>query len=177
MPPAARLPFLLGALAWAACGGMDGRQEVAGDGTQEGPPPEDVEEPVDPLPGTVRTACGVAARYWNGHPAAQIRTYDSLVTVPGDGGSLRDACLVEVVLHESRDPEAAVRTPFTASGWFAVYEFDADGPATRSRVYQDDPVRCHVAERWDAGIPGDSTLAPVSRFSQRTTCWRRNPLG
>lgn len=70
-----------------------------------------------------------------------------------------------------RSPE--FRVPFVASGWLPLYEFDADGKDGRSRVYQLDPVRCYIEERWDGGNDDDTTDVPATWFEQRIACHRR----
>lgn len=173
--PAVALPAAA-ALA-AACGTGERPEAAGGDRLGEPPPAEEPVEVIDPVPGAVRTACAVVARYWNGHPGATVRAFDSLVTAPGDGSSLRDACFVQVAMDELRDPDVEQRTPLAASGWFGVYEFDADAPLVRVRVYQNDPVRCRVEDVWDAGFVRDTTPASPPGFRQLTACWRRTPLG
>lgn len=130
------------------------------------------EEPVELLSPPIRAACALAARYWQAHPGASLSRFDSTVTVPR--GPRADACWVMVRLDEDRDrDQEEVRAPFRAAGWLPIYEFDADGKDGRSRVFQLDPVRCLVTERWDGGVDGDTTYLPRPWFEQATACFRR----
>lgn len=123
----------------------------------------------------VRRACAAATVYWRAEPRIAIRSFDSVFTLPRSA-SVTDACFVAVRLED--DPTQPgdsdqQRVPFVASGWLPVIEFDADGKDGRSRVYQLDPVRCLVAERWDGGDDEDSTYVPAPWFEQLVACWRR----
>jgi hypothetical protein len=132
-------------------------------------------ETVTVLHPEVRRACGAAAAYWEAEPLVAIRSFDSVFTLPRST-SMTDACFVSVRLDEDRErstDEDRPRVPFVASGWLPVYEFDADGKDGRSRVYQLDPVRCLVEERWDGGDDADSTYVPARWFEQLIVCWRR----
>jgi hypothetical protein len=154
------------------------------------PPAEDVEEPtvlpdpdpvvevVDPLPREIWHACAIVQLYWSTVPAALLRTLDSAVTAPSNRG-MRDACLVEVLLAEDPDrgDRERIRSPFVAAGWLELYEFRAEVPGERSRVYQNDPIRCRVTERWDVAPPADTAYVPAPWFRQLTACWRRTPAG
>jgi hypothetical protein len=112
------------------------------------------------------------ADYWHIHPGAITRQFDSTVALPR-GGPVTNACWVAVRLEEDREREPDFRVPFIAAGWLPIYEFDADGPDGRSRVYQLDPVRCWASERWDGGDEADSTYVPVPWFEQRVACYKR----
>lgn len=169
--------LLLLAAALAAC---DRRAADAGDATADtvtaagaaeaGPVTED--PPLELLSPAIRRACASVAAYWHNQPGVAMRQFDSTVTLPR-GGPVTDACWVMVRLEEDRDREPEFRVPFVAAGWLPVYEFDADGPDGRSRVYQLDPVRCWAEERWDGGDDADSTYVPAEWFEQHVACYRR----
>lgn len=137
--------------------------------------PDSLGEPeyLDPLLREVRVACEKVAAYWTRHPAAAVRGFDSIVTIPRSRNTT-DACLVTVRLEDDADRDAGdPRVPFASSGWARLWEFEADGPGGRSAVFQLVPVRCLVEERWDGGDDADSTYLPTPWFEQRVACWRR----
>lgn len=134
------------------------------------------EPPPDLLAREVRRACAAVSSYWSHDPQAVVRGHDSTITMPGTH-STTDACWVRVRVEDVRrlasNPPGELRVPFAASGWLRVFEFDADGPDGQSTVYQLDPVRCQVSERWDGGDDADTTYVPASWFEQEVACWRR----
>jgi hypothetical protein len=143
-------------------------------GTPAGQPVDTVpSSPVDPLVREVRQACDKVSAYWGQHPAASVRAFDSVVTLPRSR-STADACWVTVRIEEDSERMAGEpRVPFTSSGWAQLWDFQADGPDGGSAVFQLVPVRCLVEERWDGGDDGDSTFVPARWFEQRVACWRR----
>jgi hypothetical protein len=161
----------------AACGLIPARDaQVTDTATTVAAAPELLpEETAAVLHPEVRRACASAAAYWRAEPRIAMRSFDSVLTLPRSA-SVTDACFVTLRLED--DPlqpwdSDQQRVPFVASGWLSVYEFDADGKDGRSRVYQLDPVRCQVAERWDGGDDEDSTYVPAPWFEQSVACWRR----
>lgn len=135
------------------------------------PEPAPPEEPIELLTPELRRACAAVATYWRADPGAGIRALDSVVTRPADRRTA-DACWV-IVRLEGDHTDGEFLVPFAASGWLPVHEHDADGPGMRSRVWQLDPVRCLVVERWRVMAPSD-TVAPVMPwFEQATACFRR----
>lgn len=134
--------------------------------------PEADDPPVELLSPEIRRACASAAEYWRPYPGVTARRFDSTLTRPR-GIAMADACWVVIRLEDDpvRSPE--LRVPFVAAGWLPLYEFDADGKDGRSRVYQLDPVRCYIEERWDGGTDADTTSVPASWFEQRVACYRR----
>jgi hypothetical protein len=137
-----------------------------------GPALEADDEPVVSLAPDIRRACAAVQWYWSGQPGVVTRVRDSVVTLPGGAGP-GDACWVSVRIEEDRRIGGEFRVPFAASGWLPIYEFDASGPDGQARVYQLDPVRCLVEERWDGGDDADSTYQPQPWFAQSVACYRR----
>jgi hypothetical protein len=172
------LATVLAALVLAACPGRAAEGNEAATDTanaavgapQAAPTPE--EAPVELLSPPIRQACAAVAEYWRPYPGVTARRFDSTVTRPR-GSAVADACwvLTRVAEDPVRDPE--FRVPFVAAGWLPVYEFDADGPDGRSRVYQLDPVHCLVRERWDGGSATDTAYVPAAWFEQQVACYRR----
>lgn len=148
--------------------------EAVGSGQASGADPADIpmpEEPVELLTPEIRRACAGVAQYWQGDPAASVRTLDSVVTRPREARTT-DACWVMVRIEDDRGTEEA-RVPFAAAGWLALPEFDVDGSSGRSRVWQLDPVRCLVTERWDAAPSADTLVLATPWFEQAVACFRR----
>lgn len=133
---------------------------------------ETEEPPVDLLSPGIRRACASVTEYWRGYPGAVTRQFDSTLTRPRST-AMADGCWIVIRLEDDPVRPAEFRVPFVAAGWLPMYEFDADGPDGRSRVYQLDPVHCLVQERWDGGNPGDTTYVQVPWFEQHVACYRR----
>ena len=129
------------------------------------------EEPVELLTPEIRRACASVVNFWGTDPAAAVRTLDSTVTRPLDGRTT-DACWVLVRLEEDRQDDDP-RVPFAAAGWLPLPEFNMDASAGQRRVWQLDPVRCLVLERWDVRSPADTTTILTPWFEQAVACFRR----
>ena len=173
------LATVLTAVVLAACPGRaregdeaatDTAIAVAGAAAQAGPAAD--EPPVELLSPELRRACTAVTEYWRSYPGAITRRFDSTLTRPRSN-ALVDACWVILRLEEDPVREPVFRVPYVAAGWLPIYEFDADGPDGRSRVYQLDPVRCLVDERWDGGNPADTAYVPAPWFEQHIACYRR----
>ncbi|HEX9166477.1 MAG TPA: hypothetical protein VF862_11250 [Gemmatimonadales bacterium] len=171
------LLFLSGTVAGCAGRGPDVDEiatDTAATATAAGAqaPPEAEDPPVERLAPEIRRACASVTEYWRGVPGAVTRRFDSTLTRPRSS-ALADACWVSLRLEEDPVRAPEFRVPYIAAGWLPIYEFDADGPDGRARVYQLDPVRCLVQERWDGGNPGDTTYVPAPWFEQHVACYRR----
>lgn len=129
------------------------------------------EEPIELLTPEIRRACASVVSYWRADPGASVRTLDSAVTRPAEGRPA-DACWVMVRREDDAGSEDA-RVPFAAAGWLPLHEFDSDAPDRRSRVWQLDPVRCLVTERWYIASPADTLSVMPPWFEQAVACFRR----
>jgi len=134
--------------------------------------PEADDPPVERLSPEIRRACAAVVEYWRPYPGVTTRRFDSTMTRPRSSAAT-DACwvLTRVADDPVRGPE--FRVPFVATGWLPIYEFDADGPDGRSRVYQLHPVHCLVQERWDGTSATDTAYVPAPWFEQHVACYRR----
>lgn len=145
-----------------------GPGQVAAADPMELPLPE---EPIELLTPEIRRACASVVSYWRADPGASVRTLDSAVTRPADGRTA-DACWAMVRLEGDGDSENA-RVPFAAAGWLPLPEFDRDELGQRARVWQLDPVRCLVTERWHIPSPADTLSVTPPWFEQAVACFRR----
>lgn len=176
--PVAGMLFVLAGVVGACAGRAPDAGEPASDTATTATPaaaqaaPEADDPPVELLSPEIRRGCASAAEYWRPYPGATARRFDSTLTRPRST-ALADGCWIVIRLEDDPVRPAEFRVPFVAAGWLPVYEFDADGPDGRARVYQLDPVHCLVQERWDGGSAADTAYVPAPWFEQRIACYRR----